>query len=80
MAIRRRLAAAQGRPAPTRGPLDGEERAELVPALTTLCEALGLPGSVQAAALSVSARRDRPEAARLLLAHFEAEGATPAAG
>jgi hypothetical protein len=80
MAVRRRLAAARGVAAPTRGPLDDGERAALLPALTALCQALALPAEVQSAALSVSARRDRPADARRLLAHFEAVSATRAAG
>jgi hypothetical protein len=73
MAVRRQLAAARGRPAPTAGPLDADERAALAPALDVLFEALGLPAALRAPAGWVSARRDRPEAARALLAHFEAE-------
>jgi hypothetical protein len=71
MAVRRRLAVARGLPAPTRGPLDADEHAAVQPALTTLCHALGLPPDVQAAALSVSTRRDHPALAQRLLAHFE---------
>jgi hypothetical protein len=71
MAVRRRLAAARGMPAPTRGPLDADERAAVQPALTTLCQALELPRDLDTAALSVSTRRDQPALAHRLLAHFE---------
>jgi hypothetical protein len=74
MAVRRRLAATRGVPAPTRGPLDAGEHAALSPALTTLCQALALPPDLQAAALSVSTRRDHPALAHRLLAHFEQAG------
>jgi hypothetical protein len=72
MAVRRRLAAARGRPAPVSGPLDDDERAALRPALQTLFEALALPGALLPSAFAVSARQDSPEDARRLLAHFEA--------
>jgi hypothetical protein len=71
MAVRRREAARRGRAPPARGPLDDDERATLGPALRTLCRALELPAELEAAALLVSARRDCPREARLLLAHFE---------
>jgi hypothetical protein len=74
MAVRRRLAAARGLPPPTSGALDPDERAALLPALTTLCRALGLPAELEPAALSVNARRDHPADARLLLAYLEALG------
>jgi hypothetical protein len=74
MAVRRRLAAQQGRPAPTSGPLDAAERAALQPALQTLFEALDLPPQLHPAAHAVSARQDRPADARRLLDHFEATG------
>ena len=79
MAVRRRLAAARGVPAPSRGPLDAGERAALAPALVTLVEAMGLATpSLREAALAVSARRDHPALAQRLLAHFEALGREPA--
>jgi hypothetical protein len=76
MAVRRRLAAARGVPAHTRGPLDADERAAVQPALTTLCHALDLPRALEAAALSVSTRRDHPALAHRLLAHFEQAAGT----
>jgi hypothetical protein len=79
MAVRRKLAAARGIPAPTAGPLDPAERAALQPALIVLCQALGLPPDLQRAGVLVSARRDHPALAQRLLAHFEAEGAAVAA-
>lgn len=79
MAVRRRLAAARGRPAPTSGPLDADERAALQPALRTLFQALGLPAPLMPAAFAVSARHDSPEDAARLLAHFEEEGAAAVA-
>jgi hypothetical protein len=42
------------------------------PAVELLFEAMGLPDDVREAARSVTRRRDRPAAARRLLAHFEA--------
>ena len=72
MAVRRRLAAARGAPPPASGPLDATERAALLPVLATLFDAMGLPAALAAEAFLVSARRDRPEHARRLLAHFEA--------
>jgi hypothetical protein len=68
MAVRRRLAARRGVPAPDRGPLAPAERAEVAPALEQLFEALELPA---AAARAVSTRRDDPAAAAALLAHFQ---------
>jgi hypothetical protein len=74
MAVRRRLAADRGRPAPTGGPLDEDERAALRPAVATLFRALALPPEIMPCAFAVSARHDSPEDARRLLAHFEAAG------
>jgi hypothetical protein len=74
MAVRRRLAAGRGRPAPTGGALDAEERAALAPALRTLFAALGLPAALVPAAFAVSARHDSPVDARRLLDHFERAG------
>jgi hypothetical protein len=74
MAVRRRLAAERGRPPPSSGPLDDDERAALHPAHLTLFRALGLPPELFAAAFAVSARKDCPEEARRLLAHFETSG------
>jgi hypothetical protein len=76
MAVRRRLAAARGVPAPTRGPLDAEERAALAPALDTLLGAMGLPDPLREEALAVSADRRAPDHAQRLLGYFEAEGTT----
>src|SRR5262249_41169480 len=73
MAVRRSLAAARGRPAPTSGPLDRDEREALAPALETLFAAMGLPAALRAEAQLVSASRDHPAHARRLLACFEAE-------
>lgn len=72
MAVRRRLAAERGRPAPGGGPLDADERAALRPALQTLFEGLGLPPAILPCAFAVSARHDNPAQARALLACFEA--------
>jgi hypothetical protein len=74
MAVRRSLAAARGRPAPTEGALAPEEREALAPVLGTLFSAMGLPAELRAEALLVSANRAHPAHARSLLAHFEAEG------
>ena len=74
MAARRRLARLRGRPAPTSGPLDDEERAAVAPALAILFEAMELPADLRASAVAVSTRRDRPAEARRLLDHFEAVG------
>ncbi len=74
MAVRRRLARERGRDAPTSGALDAEERAAVAPALVTLFDAMALPRDLRDGALAVSTRRDRPDDARRLLAHFEAVG------
>src|SRR6185503_3412795 len=58
MAVRRRLARASGRPAPTSGPLDATERAAVEPALDVLFAAMGLPDDVRTGARLVSTRRD----------------------
>jgi hypothetical protein len=72
MAIRRRLAVQNNRPAPAAGPLDDEERAALRPALLTLIAAMGLDHpELREAALLTNTRRAHPEAARRLLNHFE---------
>jgi hypothetical protein len=72
VAIRRQLAANNGRPAPASGPLDDKERAALGPALLTLIEAMGLDQpAVREAALLITTRRAHPQAARRLLTHFE---------
>jgi hypothetical protein len=73
MAVRRRLAAERGHPAPTSGPLDPDERAAVSPALETLFAAMGLPRDLRDEALLVSAARAFPAHARRLLAHFEGE-------
>ena len=68
MAIRRQLAANNGRPAPASGPLDDKERAALGPALLTLIEAMGLDQpDVREAALLITTSRAHPQAARRLL-------------
>jgi hypothetical protein len=74
MAVRRQLARTAGRAAPAQGPLDADERAAVGVAHEILIAALGLPALAHAAALAVSARRDHPDAARCLLAGFEALG------
>lgn len=71
MAVRRGLARATGRAAPTSGALDAEERAAVAPALELLFESMGLPDEVREGARAVSTRRDRPDDARRLLAYFE---------
>jgi hypothetical protein len=73
MAVRRRLASATGRPVPTTGRLDGEERAALQPVLATWFAGMGLPAALRAEAFAVTARRDQPAHARRLLDHFEAQ-------
>jgi hypothetical protein len=78
MAARRRLARLRGRPAPTSGPLDDEERAAVGPALATLLDAMELPADLRASALAVTTRRDRPAEARRILDHFEAVGSSQA--
>jgi hypothetical protein len=75
MAVRRRLARERSRPAPTRGPLDADERAAVEPALVTLFEAMELPSELRTSASVISTRRDRPAEARRLLGHFEAVAA-----
>jgi hypothetical protein len=75
MAVRRRLARQRGGPAPTRGPLDADERGAVEPALEILFEAMELPADLRESAREVSTRRDRPAEARGLLAHFVAVAA-----
>lgn len=75
MAIRRRLALEENRPPPRSGALVDAERVALAPALALWLEAMALPATLRRAAVVVSARRDSPGDARLLLDHFEAEGA-----
>ena len=58
MAVRRRL--------------QSDDPAAAAPAIDVLLDALCLPDDVREAARAVSRRRDRPAAARRLLAHFEA--------
>jgi hypothetical protein len=79
MAVRRRLARAPGREAPTSGPLDTEERAAVAPALEILFESMGLPEELREGARVVSTRRDRPDDARRLLTYFEGLAAPLAA-
>ena len=74
MAVRRRLAATRGRPAPTSGRLDAEEIAAVAPALAVLFESMGLPAALRESAAAVSARRDHPAEAGRLLAYFETAG------
>lgn len=74
MAVRRRLARAQSRPAPEAGPLSDEERTAYEPALALLLGALGLPAQTTQAAQRVQARRDDPASAAALLAWFEEQG------
>ena len=71
MAVRRRLAADRGRPAPTSGPLDPDEQAAVSPALETLFSAMALPRDLRDEALLVSATRSYPAHARRLLSYFE---------
>lgn len=61
MAVRRRLRT--------------EAPAAADPAIDVLLDAIGLPDDLRDAARAVSRRRDRPAAARRLLAHFEAAAA-----
>jgi hypothetical protein len=75
MAVRRRRARADGRPAPTEGALDDEERAAAAPAFATLFSAMGLPPELGEEARLTSANRLHPAHARRLLDHFEREGA-----
>jgi hypothetical protein len=74
MAVRRRLAVARGRAAPTSGALDDAERAATLPALTLLLDAMAVPDQLRESALAVSARRDHPDHAQRLLVYFENEG------
>ncbi len=77
MAVRRRVARELGRRAGevhTSGPLDADEQAAFDQELLTLLDLLALRGDVRSAALSVSTRRDDPDAALSILARFEALG------
>lgn len=71
MAVRRRESRRTGVPAPTSGRITPQERPAVEAAQAILITALGLPEPARAAALQVSARRDHPEAAQILLAGFE---------
>ena len=73
MAVRRRLASATGRPVPTTGRLDDNERAALQPVLSAWFAGMGLPAALRTEAFAVTARRDHPAQARRLLDHFEAQ-------
>lgn len=73
MAVRRQRASATGRPVPTTGRLDDEERVALQPVLATWFAGMGLPAELRAEAFAVTARRDHPAYARRLLDHFEAQ-------
>ena len=74
MAVRRRLAAEEGRPPPHGGPLSDVELRIFSGALDDLLATLELSGDVADAARRSSTRRDDPLAARTLLAHFEDRG------
>jgi hypothetical protein len=74
MAVRRQLARAAGRPAPTEGALNADERDAAAPALSTLFTAMGLPPALGEEARLVSANREHPAHARRILDHFEREG------
>lgn len=76
MAVRRRVARLRERPLRCSGALDDEEQAAFDVELATLVDLLGLSHAPAAhnGALTVSARRDDPEAALALLRHFEMVG------
>jgi hypothetical protein len=74
MAARRSLARAEGRPAPSQGPLDAGEHALFAELEAALYDALGLHGSLRSAARHVSARRDAEEAGVVVRDHFESLG------
>jgi hypothetical protein len=74
MAARRRLAARRGVPAPTSGAASPDEEREFERVFGALLDALGLSEDVRRAAVATNARRDDPEGARRLQAHFEARG------
>jgi hypothetical protein len=74
MAARRLLARAEGRAAPSQGPLDSEELAVFTEIEEALYEALGLDGALRIAARQVSARRDAEQQAVALRDHFELAG------
>jgi hypothetical protein len=74
VAVRRRRARAEGRPAPTTGGLQAADQEALRPVLATWFQAMGLPESLRTEAAMVSARRDHPAHARRLLDYFEAQG------
>ncbi len=74
MAVRRRLAAVEGRTPPTGGRLNDREREAAAAAIATLAEAMALPCELRHSAIAVSATRADPAAARALLAHFEQLG------
>jgi hypothetical protein len=74
MAVRRKVARDLGRPPRESGSLDEEEAAAFTQEESALLELLGLGGAIAAACRRVSTRKDAPEAATLLLAHFEELG------
>ncbi len=71
MASRRALGRATGVEV-TGGSLTPAEEAAFAPDFADLCEVFRVPEGLQAAALTVGARRAEPLAGRALLAHFEA--------
>ncbi len=70
MAVRRELARAEGRPAPTGGPLSTGEASAFDRAQEELLALLGLDGDAAGAARAVSTKRDAPDAATRLQGYF----------
>jgi len=74
MAVRRKVGRDLGRPPRESGPLEEEEAAAFAREEDALMELLGIEGEIATACRCVSTRKDAPEAATLVLAHFEAVG------
>jgi hypothetical protein len=74
MASRRRAAHLRGQPPRVSGALDSFELAEFEPALDRLLSILDFDETPRIAASEISARRDAPRAAEVLLGYFERMG------
>lgn len=74
MAVRRRLARQSGAELRTEGPLTPDETRAYDAALADLLDRFAFDENIARDAIRVSAKHDHPDAARTLLAHFEARG------
>lgn len=74
VAVRRRVARDRGIEPPPNGALEAEELEAYAPFLELWLDALGFEGAVRIAGREISARRDGPQFARLLLEYFRDRG------